>query len=122
MLRLGRGGRGQQPLDKPGTVEMGYLDGGTDFVRQVHHRRLPAPGQVGGQGKHMGEDGVGLPLSQIGAQRFGIAQGGHRMVKALVARVGGPVGGIVEVQVVEQARPGGGPLVPAKARARRKAV
>ena len=63
----------------------------------------------------MGEDGVGLTLGQIGAQRFGIAQGGHRMVKALVARVGGPVGGIVEVQVVEQARPGGGPLVPAKA-------
>ena len=62
----------------------------------------------------MGHDGVALLVRQVGAQGGGVAQGELRVVQALVARVGGAVGGIVEVQVVEQARPGGGPVVPAE--------
>ena len=97
------GGGGEPPLNPAHPVEVGHLQGGAQLVGQVHRHRHPGPGQVHRQGEHMGHDGVALLVRQVGAQGGGVAQGELRVVQALVARVGGAVGGIVEVQVVEQA-------------------
>ena len=55
----------------------------------------------------MGENDVLLLGGQVGECR-GVAGGEAGMIEALVAGVGGFVLGIIQVQVVEQAPPGGG--------------
>ena len=107
-------GQGEPALHAPGLVEMDDLQRGAHLVGDVDHQGLPAPGQVERQGEHVGDDGVLLPLGQVGAQGGGVAQGELRVVQTLVAGMGGAVGGVVQVQVVEQPRPGGGPVVPAE--------
>ena len=115
---MGRGsrglGHGHEPPDEPGAVQVDHLDEGAQLVGQIHRNRFPAPGEVDGQREHVADDGVGLPLGEVGAQGPGVPEGELRVVETLVARVGVPVGGIVEVEVVEKPGPGGGPRVPAE--------
>ena len=61
----------------------------------------------------MGEDDVlllGGQLHQLG----GVAGRGHRVVEALVARMGGLVVAVVQIQVVQQSHTGRHPVIPAQ--------
>ena len=101
---------GHQPTAQGNdAIQLGHFDGGAQLIRQVHRDGHPRAGQMHRQGEHVGDDGVGLSVAEVGAQGPGIAQGKHGVVQALVAGMGVAVCGVIEVQVVEQSRPGSGP-------------
>ena len=110
-------------LDGPGlpghpageAPETHHLCGGAQLVGQVDHQGLLVPGHFPGQRPHVGDDDVLLHGGETAAQGPGVLQGHHGVGEALVAVVGRLFPGIVEVEVVEEPRPGGGPVVQAPA-------
>ena len=86
-----------------GTIDAAQLQGGAQGVHKVHQGGLTAVGTALGQGPHVGQNDVPLLVGQL-RQLVGVAQGGLRVVKALPAGVGRLILGVIQIQVMEQAR------------------
>lgn len=110
---FGDGLHAQAAAQAAGVIDAAELQTGAQGIHHIHQPGLHRPGQRSAQGPHMGEDNIPLLVAQV-CELLGIAGGGPGMVKALPARVGRLVTGVVEVQIVQESASGGSGLVQAQ--------